>query len=127
MIAPFRGAAAGLVKAEIKEQKPDVCIGTGGNLECLGRLRAPLLGKEKLGKVKLADLDLMIDKLLAMTPAQRIEKLGLRPDRADVIAIAAIVLRMVMRDAGVTKALTPGVGLNQGLLRQVADRVREPL
>ncbi|HET9062768.1 MAG TPA: exopolyphosphatase, partial [Candidatus Binatia bacterium] len=62
-----------------------------------------------------------------MTPAQRIEKLGLRPDRADVIAIAAIVLRMVMRDAGVTKALTPGVGLNQGLLRQVADRVREPL
>jgi exopolyphosphatase/guanosine-5'-triphosphate,3'-diphosphate pyrophosphatase len=127
MIAPFRGAAAGLVKAEIKEQKPDVCIGTGGNLECLGRLRAPLLGKEKLGKVKLADLDLMIDKLLAMTPAQRIEKLGLRPDRADVIAIAAIVLRMVMRDAGVTKTLTPGVGLNQGLLRRVADRVREPL
>ena len=127
MIAPFRGAAAGLVRAEIKEQKPDVCIGTGGNLECLGRLRGPLLGKEKLGKVKLADLDVMIDKLLAMTPAQRIEKLGLRPDRADVVAIAAIVLRMVMRDAGVTKTLTPGVGLNQGLLRQVADRVREPL
>lgn len=127
MIAPFRGAAAGLVKAEIKEQKPDICIGTGGNLECLGRLRGPLLGKEKLGKVKLADLDVMIDKLLAMTPAQRIEKLGLRPDRADVVAIAAIVLRMVMRDAGVTKTLTPGVGLNQGLLRQVADRVREPL
>ena len=73
MIAPLRGAAAGLVKAEIEDQKPDVCIGTGGNLECLGRLRGPLLGKEKLGKVTLADLDLMIDKLLAMTPAQRIE------------------------------------------------------
>ena len=127
LIAPFRGAAAGLVKAEIKEQKPDICIGTGGNLECLGRLRGPLLGKEKLGKVKLADLDVMIDKLLAMTPAQRSEKLGLRPDRADVVAIAAIVLRMVMQDAGVTKTLTPGVGLNQGLLRQVADRIREPL
>lgn len=127
MIAPFRGAAAGLVKAEIKEQKPDVCVGTGGNLECLGRLRGPLLGKEKLGKVKLADLDVMIDKLLAMTPAQRIDTLGLRPDRADVVAIAAIVLRMVMQDAGVAKALTPGVGLNQGLLRQVADRLREPL
>jgi len=127
MIAPLRGAAAGLVKAEIEDQKPDVCIGTGGNLECLGRLRGPLLGKEKLGKVKLADLDLMIDKLLAMTPAQRIEELKLRPDRADVVAIAAIVLRMVMQDAGVARVLTPGVGLNQGLLRQVADRLREPL
>jgi len=127
MSAAFRGAAAGLVRAEIKEQKPDVCIGTGGNLECLGKLRGPLLGKEKLGKVKLADLDVMIDKLLAMTPAQRIEKLGLCPDRADVVALAAIVIRMVMQDAGVTKTLTPGVGLNQGLLRQVADRVREPL
>jgi len=127
LIAPFRGAASGLIKAEIKDGKPEVCIGTGGNLECLGRLRGPLLGKEKLGKVKLADLDMMIDKLLAMSPAQRVEQLGLRPDRADVVAIAAIVLRMVMQDAGVTKALTPGVGLNQGLLRQISDRVREPL
>jgi exopolyphosphatase/guanosine-5'-triphosphate,3'-diphosphate pyrophosphatase len=127
LIAPFRGAVSGLVKAEIKDEKPDICIGTGGNLECLGRLRGPLLGKEKLGKVKLADLDVMIDKLLAMTPAQRIEKLGLRPDRADVVAIAAIVLRMVMQDAGVARTLTPGVGLNQGLLRQIADRVRDPL
>jgi exopolyphosphatase/guanosine-5'-triphosphate,3'-diphosphate pyrophosphatase len=124
LVAPFRGATASLVKAEIKDQKLDVCIGTGGNLECLGRLRVPLLGKEKLGKVKLSDLDVMIDKLLAMTPAQRTEKLGLRPDRADVVAIAAIVLRMVMQDAGVTKTLTPGVGLNQGILRQVANRVR---
>jgi len=127
VIAPFRGAVAGLVKAEIRQQKPDVCIGTGGNLECLGRLRGPLLGKEKLGKVKLADLDVMIDKLLDMTPAKRVADLGLRADRADVVAIAAIVLRMVMRDAGVTKTITPGVGLNQGLLQQVADRVRDPL
>jgi exopolyphosphatase/guanosine-5'-triphosphate,3'-diphosphate pyrophosphatase len=127
LIAPFRGAVAGLVEAEIRDRKPDICIGTGGNLECLGRLRGPLLGKEKLGKVKLADLDVMIDKLLAMTPAERIETLGLRADRADVVAIAAIVLRMVMQDAGVTKTLTPGVGLNQGLLRQAVDRVREPL
>jgi exopolyphosphatase/guanosine-5'-triphosphate,3'-diphosphate pyrophosphatase len=127
LIGPFRGAAAGLLKAEIKDRKPDVCVGTGGNLECLGRLRGPLLGKVKLGKVKRSDLDPMIAKLLDMTPAERVAKLGLRPDRADVIAIAAIVLRMILEDAGVAKMLTPGVGLNQGLLRQVARRVREPL
>jgi len=127
IIAPFAGAAADLVRAEVKDRKIDVCVGTGGNLECLGRLRGPLLGKVKLGKVKASDLDPMVDKLLAMTPAQRVSKLGLRPDRADVIAIAAIVLRMIMRETKVSKVLTPGVGLNQGLLKQIADRIREPL
>lgn len=123
LIAPYRGSVAGLIKAELRGQPPELCLGTGGNLECLGRLRGPLLGKEKLGKVKLSDLDPMIRKLLDMTPAQRTAKLNLRPDRADVVAIAAIVLRMVMTDAGIAKMLTPGVGLNQGLLRQLAARI----
>jgi len=127
LIAPFRGAVENLVQAEVKGQKIDVCIGTGGNLECLGRLRGPLLSKEKLGKVKMSDLDPMIEKLLKMTPAERVSKLGLRPDRADVVVIAAIVLRMVLEETKVPRMLTPGVGLNQGLLRQIADRVREPL
>lgn len=123
LIAPYRGSVAGLIKAELRGQPPELCLGTGGNLECLGRLRGPLLGKEKLGKVKLSDLDPMIRKLLDMTPAQRTAKLNLRPDRSDVVAIAAIVLRMVMTDAGIARMLTPGVGLNQGLLRQLAARI----
>lgn len=125
LLVPFRGAASSLVRAELKDKRPDVGVGTGGNLECLGRLRGPLLGKQKTGKVKTADLDPMIEALLAMTPAERSEKLGLRADRADVIAIAAIVLRMVMREIEIGKILTPNVGLNQGLLRQMAARLRE--
>jgi len=127
IIETFRGAAANLVRAELKDAKIDVCVGTGGNLECLGRLRGPLLGKVKLGKVKASDLDTIIDKLLAMTPAVRIAKLGLRPDRADVIAIAALVLRMILEETKVSKVLTPGVGLTQGLLRQIAGRILDPL
>ena len=127
LIEPFQGATANLIRAELKEPKIDVSVGTGGNLECLGRLRGPLLGKEKVGKVKVSDLDPMIEKLLAMSPAHRVTKLGLRPDRADVVAIAAIVLRVILREAKVAKILTPGVGLNQGLLRQIADRICEPV
>jgi exopolyphosphatase/guanosine-5'-triphosphate,3'-diphosphate pyrophosphatase len=126
LIEPFRGSAAELVRAELKDQKLDVCVGTGGNLECLGRLRGPLLGKEKLGKIKASDLDTMIEKLLAMAPAQRSAKLGLRADRADVVAIAAIVLRWILTENRIGKVLTPGVGLTQGLLRQMADQLREP-
>ena len=125
ILAPFRGAPAGLLRAELGKQAPDIGVGTGGNLECLGRLRVPLLGKKKIGKVKADDLDAMIDILLGLTPEQRASRFELRPDRADVIAIAAIVLRMIMRDAGVARILTPpGVGLAQGLLQQLAVRVR---
>jgi exopolyphosphatase/guanosine-5'-triphosphate,3'-diphosphate pyrophosphatase len=126
LVAPMRGAVTALIKAEIKGATPDICIATGGNPECLGRLRVPLLGKERIGKLKLTDLDPMIRKLLALTPGQRMAKLGLRQDRADVIAIAAIVLRMIMTDAGVSRMVTPGVGLAHGLLRRMARSVRLP-
>jgi exopolyphosphatase/guanosine-5'-triphosphate,3'-diphosphate pyrophosphatase len=125
LFEPFRGAAAALVRAELGGKAPEIGVGTGGNLECLGRLRGPLLGKQKLGKVKLSDLDPMIEKLTAMTPAERTVGLGLRPDRADVIAIAAMVLRNVMKEIGVSKLATPGVGVNQGVLRKLTDYLAE--
>jgi len=123
LLEPFHGAAAGLIRTELKGKPVEVCVATGGNPKSLGSLRVPLLGKSKVGKVKLADLDRMIELLLDMTPAERETALDLRPDRADVVVIAAIVLRMIMREAEVTKTLTPGVGLAEGLLRQVAARV----
>jgi exopolyphosphatase/guanosine-5'-triphosphate,3'-diphosphate pyrophosphatase len=123
LVEEVRGSVADLLEAEIDGETPDICVGTGGNVECLGRLRVPLLGKEKTGKVKFADLSPMIRTLLDMTPAQRAAKLDLRQDRADVIAIAAIVVRAIMADAGVSRMLTPGVGLSQGLLRRVAQTV----
>jgi exopolyphosphatase/guanosine-5'-triphosphate,3'-diphosphate pyrophosphatase len=121
LVTGVRGSIAGLLEAEVAGKTPEICVGTGGNLECLGRLRVPLLGKVKTGKIKLADLSPMIRTLLDMTPAQRAAKLDLRPDRADVIAIAAIVVRAIMTDAGISRMVTPGVGLGQGLLRQVAQ------
>lgn len=121
---PYRGASAALVKAELGGRAPEIGVGTGGNLECLGRLRGPLLGKVKLGKIKASDLDPMIAKLLEMSPAERAVSLGLRPDRADVIAIAAMVLRNVMNEIGISKLVTPGIGLNQGILRKLAAETR---
>lgn len=124
LLSPFEGAVAELIATQLKRPEIDVCVGTGGNLETLGRLRGPMLGKSQLGKVKLSDLDPMIGMFLEKTPEQRSAEWDLRADRADVIAIAAIVLRMLLREAQVKKALTPGVGLVQGLLWELADRAR---
>ena len=124
LLLPFEGATSELIKSQLKKKNVEVCIATGGNPARLGRLRTALLGKSKVGKVKLTDLDRMIDLLVELTPKERETRLDMRPDRADVIVIAAIVLRMILREAEVQKALTPGVGLAEGLLRQVAARVQ---
>lgn len=117
----YRGSIAHLVDAQLDARNSELLvIGTGGNVERMGKLRAQLLGKVKTQKIKTADFDPLIEKILAMKPAKRIEKLDLRTDRADVIGIALIVMRMIVNDLGVRRMMIPGVGLKEGLLRQLA-------
>ena len=46
----------------------------------------------------------------------RIEKLKLRPDRADVIVPACLLIETVLRQAEVEKIAIPNVGLRDGLI-----------
>lgn len=121
LMTRYEGKIRSLVEAEL-DAPPAICIGTGGNIEAMAKLRVPLLGKTKTGKVKAADLDPMIEKLLSMSVPQRIEKLELRPDRADVIGIALVVFRMIVREIAVPKVLVPGVGLKEGMLKQLTRK-----
>jgi exopolyphosphatase/guanosine-5'-triphosphate,3'-diphosphate pyrophosphatase len=57
-----------------------------------------------------------------MSYEERIARLGLRPDRADVILPAAIIIRRIMRQAGTDMLQIPRVGLKDGIL---ADMVQE--
>lgn len=47
---------------------------------------------------------------------QRVKKLNLRPDRADVIVPATMVLYMIAREARIWEIQIPGVGLKDGVL-----------
>ncbi len=105
-----------------KDLPPKTTFGAGGNIECLAELRVPLLGKKKTRKIKLGDLESMIPKLLSMSVEERIDNLDLRPDRADVIAIAAMVLHMVMDESQVSRVLVPGLGIKDGLLFELAQQ-----
>lgn len=109
------------IRKEIGNQKIDLLIGTGGNVEALGDLRQELWDKpnDALGE---DELDSLVKKLQGMTFEQRVRELELRPDRADVIVPAAIVLQQIVKQAGVKQALIPHVGLKDGLL---LDLVRE--
>ncbi len=93
----------------------DVCVATGGNCEDLGVLRRQILGKDTADELSRAELESLISKLQELDIDERITKLGLRPDRADVILPAALVLLEILEVADVKRVLLPGVGLRDGV------------
>lgn len=104
------------IKREFGKLKFDLCIGTGGNMEELGDLRKQLFKKDSNQVLTVDELDEIHEKLAKLTVEQRMEKFDLRPDRADVIAPATMVLRMIAREAKIKEIQIPRVGLKDGVL-----------
>lgn len=104
------------LKREIAGKKINVCVGTGGNIETLGSLRKDLLGKERDTSIEMDELDAIVKKLQALSFEERIQHLKMRPDRADVIVPASMILQQIAKVAGVDEILIPKVGLKEGIL-----------
>jgi exopolyphosphatase/guanosine-5'-triphosphate,3'-diphosphate pyrophosphatase len=122
LMREYVDAAQRRIRKEIGKEKIDICIGTGGNIESLGDLRKELLGKDRTSHLSASDLDVLVKKLQSLTFEERIQQLRLRPDRADVIVPASIVLQRIMKQAAVEEIVIPNVGLKDGLL---TDMVQE--
>jgi len=100
----------------------DQFVGTGGNIECFGALRKRLFGKEKSDSISIKELETLVTMLAAMTVKERILKLKLRKDRADVIVPAGILLLAIMREAKINRLKIPGLGLREGALFELSER-----
>lgn len=101
--------------------KIDFAVGTGGNLEALGRLKVQLLKKTPNTFLTLIELHEILDKLGNISIKQRIEKLDMKPDRADVIVPAGKVVATILRQAETDKILIPSVGLRDGILWSLVE------
>lgn len=111
------------IKKELGGKKIDVCVGTGGNIEALGDLRKELLKKDRNTVVSLEDLEVLSKKLIGMTYEARIQELQLRPDRADVIVPASMVLHKIVKQAGVEEVEVPHIGLKDGILIDIVENL----
>lgn len=116
LLREYMDATQKKIKKEIGSRKIDLCAGTGGNIETLGDLRKTFLRKAADTEIGDDELDDILKKLQGMSYEQRIQELGLRPDRADVIVPATMVLQKIIRVAGVKDVMIPHVGLKDGLL-----------
>ena len=104
------------VREALSGRQVDVCVGTGGNIEALGDLGVNLLGNERGDRLSAKDIRRLCKRLKAMNCAERVEKLLLRPDRADVIIPATFVLKGIVGLAEPADLLVPRVGLGDGIL-----------
>lgn len=98
-----------------KHWTPVELIATGGNIEALARM-AGEGGPDGVMRISRRQLGMAIEEFSRLSYAQRIGRLGLREDRADVILPAAIVYDRVAALAGAERILVPGVGVKEGVL-----------
>ncbi len=96
-------------------------------MEEIGRLRQKLFKAESDHFITLEELEKLIERLERMTYEQRMDKLKLRPDRADVILPASIVLHLIAREAAVKQIMIPNVGLKDGILLDIAEDLSKSL
>ncbi|HTY01098.1 MAG TPA: Ppx/GppA phosphatase family protein [Bacteroidota bacterium] len=111
------------LKREIGSKQVQLCIGTGGNIEALGGLRKELLGKDRDSTLESQELDTIVRKLQNLSIEERINQLRLRPDRADVIVPASIILQRIVSVIGADEVVIPKVGLKDGILIDLASEL----
>lgn len=110
-----------------RKQAIEFAVGTGGNIEAFGKLKSILLKKDSRNFVLRSELDEIIQKVAAMNIKTRIEKLKLRPDRADVILPGLYLVQTCMTLSGIEQLYIPYVGLKDGLLWSLADPSSIPM
>jgi len=125
LVREYAEAARRRIDREIGSRKIDVCIGTGGNIEEMGRLRQKLFKRDSDRAITLEELDKLVETLIRMQVEERMRKLKLKSDRADVILPAAIVLQMIAHEARIKEVTIPYVGLKDGLLWDMAYELQQ--
>ncbi|MGZ9222321.1 MAG: Ppx/GppA phosphatase family protein, partial [Anaerolineales bacterium] len=127
LVREYTESARFHIEKSLGRQKIQVCVGTGGNAEEIGRLRQKLFKADSDHFITLAELEKLIERLEGMTYEERKRKLKLRPDRADVIVPASIVLHLIATEAGVKQIAVPHVGLKDGILLDIAEDLSKHL
>jgi exopolyphosphatase/guanosine-5'-triphosphate,3'-diphosphate pyrophosphatase len=102
-----------------KMRRPfDATICTGGNITTL--LKLSYRHKDALKTV--GQLQAIVDEVNALSISERIEELGLREDRADVLPYASAIYLRAMALSESENVLIPNVGLKDGITEMLFQR-----
>ena len=106
------------IKQLAENHQPSLLIATGGNINKLYKL----CGLKDYALFEYDDLKQMNKFISKYSVDERITKLGLKPDRADVITHAAKIYLEVMKAANVKNTFVPKVGLADGIIYELYEK-----
>jgi exopolyphosphatase/guanosine-5'-triphosphate,3'-diphosphate pyrophosphatase len=93
-------------------------IGSGGNINKIFKMA----NKKETKHLSYDKLKGQFEMLNSYTYEERIERLGLKPDRADVIVPAAKIFLTVMKTADIDKVYVPQIGLSDGIIHDLYEQ-----
>lgn len=99
-------------------EHPLHAIGSGGNINKIFKMS----GKKETKHLSYDRLKGIYEMLCSYTYQERIERLDLKPDRADVIVPAGKIFLTVMKTADIEKVFVPQIGLSDGLVHEMYDK-----
>lgn len=109
------------IREHVKPDKSKVtAIGTGGNINKIFDLSGKKLGKT----MALSRVISVRDFVASHSLEERINKLQLNADRADVLIPAADIYVSAMKWAKATQILVPSVGLKDGIMQMLYEKHR---
>jgi len=105
--------------------KPAGIIATGGNIELLAKITNSQ-NNQGISSISLSGLRSAIEMISSLGYKQRIEQLGLKKDRADVILPASIIYEKISTLSGAEEIIVPFVGVRDGIVIDLFDRIAFP-
>ena len=97
--------------------RPLHAIGSGGNINKIFKMT-----KKENKNLSYSKLKGIHDMLNSYTLEERIDVLGLKPDRADVIVHASKIFTTIMKIADIEDIYVPQIGLSDGIIHDLYDR-----
>jgi exopolyphosphatase/guanosine-5'-triphosphate,3'-diphosphate pyrophosphatase len=99
---------------------PIHAIGSGGNINKIYKMT-----KKENNNISYSKLKGIHDMLNSYTYEERIEVLGLKPDRADVIVHASKIFITIMKIGDMETIFVPQIGLSDGIVHELYDKHRK--
>ncbi|WP_106566048.1 Ppx/GppA phosphatase family protein [Cecembia rubra] len=112
------------IEEHIGNKEKITCIGTGGNISKIFELSNPPKNKTFIQIDKIKEIQKFLE---SFTYEERINKLNLNPDRADVIIPASKIYLAAMTAANSKKMIVPDVGLKDGLMQVLYKKNKKRL
>ncbi|MDF2449310.1 MAG: Ppx/GppA phosphatase [Bacteroidota bacterium] len=108
------------IKKSTLGYSPLHAIGSGGNINKIYKMT-----KKDNKNISYSKLKSINDMLNSYTYEERVEVLGLKPDRADVIVNASKIFITIMKTANIDDIFVPQIGLSDGIIHDLYDRLKK--